>query len=186
LNDLKADSELADVPVVLVTMTEDQHTGFALGASDYLIKPIDWTRLIAVLHGLRKPSVPQSVLIVEDDPATRELLQRQLEKQDWHVAVAQNGKAALAQLAQIAPAAILLDLLMPEMDGFEFIDALRGHELGSRVPVIVITAKELTEQDRQRLNGSVIQILRKGKFRTEELLAEINRVLATRAARART
>src|SRR5262249_37433339 len=144
LQSLKRDPALVDIPVVLVTITDDQQMGFALGASDYLAKPIDWTRLITVLNRYRKVEVNPSLLVVEDDAATRQLLERQLLKAGWSVQTAGNGKEALASLEQHCPSVILLDLLMPEMDGFEFVEALRRSP-GARIPIIVVTAKELSE-----------------------------------------
>jgi CheY-like chemotaxis protein len=176
LSALKADPELARIPVVLVSILDDQPMGFALGASDYVTKPINWERLIAILDQYRTAPGPQRVLVVEDDADTRRMLQRQLEKNGWEVSSAENGRAALECLARQSPAVILLDLMMPEMDGFEFMRELRRRE--HRIPVIVITAKELTEEDHRQLNGQVIQILRKGNFTPDELLRELRAILA--------
>lgn len=173
LNALKADPALAGIPVVLVTMTDDQNMGFTLGASEFVSKPIDWGRLISILNRYREGNGSGSVLVVEDDPGTADMLRRNLEKQGWTVTLAENGRVALQSLGERTPAVILLDLMMPEMDGFEFLRELRLLENGRGIPVIVITAKELSEDDHRRLNGQVIRILQKGTFRTEELLREI-------------
>jgi len=113
------------------------------------------------------------VLVVEDDPATREMLRRTLEKEGWQVTEAENGRVGLEKLSGGIPALILLDLMMPEMDGFEFMEALRERPDGRLVPVVVITAKDITEEDRRRLNGQVAKILQKGTTSSEELLAEL-------------
>jgi len=174
---LKADPATADIPVIILTVVDDKNLGFALGATDYLIKPIDWERLIAVLQKLRGRAVGSRILIIEDEPETRELLRRAVEKQGWEVVEAENGRVGLERIAIQAPGVILLDLMMPEMDGFTFMEELRRRPEGRRIPVIVVTAKDLTEEDRRRLNGCVIQILEKGGYSTRELLDEIHKLL---------
>jgi CheY-like chemotaxis protein len=173
LNALKADPATANIPVIMLTVVDDKQMGFALGAADYFTKPIDFQRLHQVLEKHRKPAGKQTVLIVEDHADTREMLRRAMEKEGWAVAEAENGKVGLERLAGTAPTLILLDLMMPEMDGFEFMDTLRRDQEYPRVPVIVITAKDLTEEDRRRLNGGVERIIQKGAHTREQLLAEI-------------
>jgi CheY-like chemotaxis protein len=113
------------------------------------------------------------VLIVEDDASLRELLRRRLQKEQWTVIEAENGRSGLERMAQRQPELILLDLMMPEMDGFQFLEEVRKHEAWRSIPVIVITAKTLTVEDRQRLNGSVEKILQKGAYSREELIREV-------------
>jgi CheY-like chemotaxis protein len=175
---LKADPATADIPVIMLTVVDDKNLGFALGATDYLIKPIDWERLIAVLQKLRGHAAHCRVLVIEDDPESRDLLCRAVEKQGWEVVEAENGRIGLERVAQKPPGLILLDLLMPEMDGFAFMEELRRQPGGRQIPVIVVTAKDLTEEDRRRLNGCVIQILEKGGYTTRELLDEIHKLLS--------
>ena len=170
LTALKADSATAEIPVIMLTIVDDKQMGFALGAVDYFTKPIDFQRLHHVLEQYRKPTTSQTVLVIEDDASMRDMLRRTLEKDGWQVAEAPNGKVGLAQLDGHMPALILLDLMMPEMDGFEFMDALRRREDRKRVPVIVITAKDLTEEDRRRLNGGVERIIQKGTTGQSEVL----------------
>jgi CheY-like chemotaxis protein len=158
--------------------------GYALGASDYMTKPIDWERLVAVLKQYECARPPCPVLIVEDDASLRELLRRRLQKEQWTVIEAENGRTGLERLAESQPELILLDLMMPEMDGFEFLDELRKREAWRAIPVIVITAKELTTEDRQRLNGSVEKILQKGAYSREELIREV-RDLVTASMRSK-
>jgi signal transduction histidine kinase/ligand-binding sensor domain-containing protein/DNA-binding response OmpR family regulator len=177
LSALKADPATADIPVVMLTIVEDKNMGFALGAADYFTKPIDWQRLGAVLHKYRKPSTAQTVLIVEDDERTRELLRRSLQKEGWQVEEAANGRLGLEQLAQQVPGLILLDLMMPEVDGFTFMKELRQRPDCAQVPVVVITAKDLTEEDRRRLNGDVTRILGKDSTSREQLIAEVRQLL---------
>ena len=175
---LKADPQLAAIPVIMMTIVDDRNLGFALGAAEYLTKPIDWNRLAAVLRKYRHTAARGQVLVVEDDAATRELLERNLERDGWSVALADNGRAALAILAARPVAIILLDLLMPEMDGFEFLDELRRRPEWRRIPVVVITSKDLTEADRRRLNGGVARIVQKGTLSFDELLGAVRALVA--------
>jgi signal transduction histidine kinase/CheY-like chemotaxis protein/ligand-binding sensor domain-containing protein len=178
LTALKADPVTADIPVVMLTIVDDKNMGFALGAADYFTKPIDWQRLSGVIQKYRKPAFPQTVLVIEDDERTREMLRRTLQKEGWQILEAANGRLGLEQLARNgAPGLILLDLMMPEMDGFTFMKELRQRSECARVPVIVITAKDLTEEDRRRLNGEVARILGKDSTSRERLVAEVRQLL---------
>ena len=177
LTALKADPATAGIPVVMMTIVDDKNMGFALGAADYLTKPIDWPRLAGVLKKHRRASTAQTVLLVEDDLNTRDLLRRSMEKDGWSVMEAENGRIGLERLTEGIPALILLDLMMPEMDGFGFMQELRKREDCRGVPVIVITAKDLTEDDRRRLNGEVARILQKGATSTDDLLSEIRSLI---------
>jgi CheY-like chemotaxis protein len=173
LTALKADPATADIPVIMLTIVDDKQIGFALGAADYFTKPIDWSRLSGVLQKYRKADGPQSVLVVEDDPATREMLRRALEKEGWRVVEAENGRVGLERLSAGMPTLILLDLMMPDMDGFEFMQKLRARPDGRLVPVVVITAKDITEEDRRRLNGQVARVLQKSTLSLEGLTTEL-------------
>ena len=175
LSALKADPELADIPVIMLTMVDDRNLGYALGASDYLTKPVDRERLIAVLRRYRR-DLP--VLVVDDDAGFRELMRRVLEREGYTVTEADNGRAGLAELREHLPGVILLDLMMPEMDGFEFLDEFRRHEAWRAIPIVVVTAKELTAEDHERLNGGVARILQKGASSRESLLVEVRELVA--------
>jgi CheY-like chemotaxis protein len=173
LSVLKNDVELADIPVVMMTMVDDKNMGYALGVSDYLTKPIDRARLINILKRVQCDHPPCSILLVEDDPLTRDMMQHMLEREGWQVVLAENGRVALDRLAESQPRLILLDLMMPEMDGFGFIAELQKHEEWRSLPIVVLTAKDLTLDDRLRLNTHVEQILQKGAYSLEEILIEI-------------
>jgi signal transduction histidine kinase/CheY-like chemotaxis protein len=177
LRSLKADPLTASIPVVMVSMLDDRDIGHALGAADYLTKPFDREKLVQALRRFRQGSSPRPVLVVEDDPATREVVRRALERDGWIVFEADNGRSALESLKRAAPDLIVLDLMMPEMDGFAFVAELRRSESGRRIPVVVVTAKEITAEDRTRLNGHVRRIFHKGSFSREELTAELRRAL---------
>ena len=177
LNELKADAELSHIPVVMVTIVDEENLGFSLGAVEYVTKPIDWQRLITLLHRYCDGHLEQPVLIVEDNPDTRELLRRNLANQGWEVVEAENGRIALERLETISPALILLDLMMPEMDGFEFLNVLRQDKRWQALPVIVITAREIEEEDRKRLIGQVSQIVQKGHYDPDNLIKQIRELI---------
>lgn len=177
LNELKGDPELRDIPVVLVTIVDDRETGFALGAADYIVKPIDWENLTSVVKKFAGQITDRTVLVIEDDTKTREILCRSMVKAGWEVSEASNGKEALAKLDRGLPGLVMLDLMMPEMDGFEFMHEFRARPEAVDIPVIVVTAKDLTDSDREVLSGRVTQILQKGSYRMEELVGEVKRFL---------
>lgn len=173
LSALKADAATADLPVIMLTIVDEKNLGYALGAAEYLNKPIDRERLLSLLEKYRPEVQTGSVLVVEDDAATRDVLRRLLEKEGWRVIEAENGRVGLECLAQQTPHLILLDLMMPEMDGFAFVEELQKGPLRGSIPIIVITAKDVTVEDRLRLNGYVEKILEKGAYSREELLREV-------------
>jgi len=183
LSALKADPAIADIPVVMLTIVDDKNLGYALGASDYLTKPIDRERLVTVLRQHRRD---RPVLVVDDDAGLRQLLRRMLEPEGYAVVEAENGRVALDRLREVAPSVILLDLMMPEMDGFAFVAELRRHDAWRATPIVVITAKDLSREDRERLNGYVEKILQKGAYGREQLLAEVRELVALSVARRRT
>jgi CheY-like chemotaxis protein len=119
------------------------------------------------------------VLVVEDDGDTRGLMRRTLEREGWAVTEAVNGLAGLERVRDAAPDAILLDLMMPEMDGFAFVTTLRQEERFRSIPVLVVTAKDLTQEDRDRLNGYVEKVIQKGAMSREHLLDEVRRLITT-------
>jgi PAS domain S-box-containing protein len=177
---LKSDPELSEIPVIMLTIVDDQNMGYSLGATEYLTKPIDRDRLAAVLKQHVGEERSRSVMIVEDDPDTREVTRRILEQAGWSVVEAANGRIGLERLASARPGLILLDLMMPEMDGFEFVGELRKNPEWKSIPVVVVTAKDLTLEDRMRLNGQVGLILQKGSYSREELLRETTALVASR------
>lgn len=179
LTALKQDPDVADIPVIMLTIVENKELGYALGVSDYLTKPVDRKRLASVLNKYRCEHPPCSVLVVEDDPQAREIISRTLQKEGWVVAEAENGQVALERVAEKRPEVILLDLMMPVMDGFRFVRELRRTEAWRSIVIIVVTAKDLTEEDRLQLNGYVQKILEKGAYSRSELLAEITDLVRT-------
>jgi signal transduction histidine kinase/DNA-binding response OmpR family regulator/HAMP domain-containing protein len=178
LTALKADPTLADIPVIMFTFVDDKNLGYPLGAVDYLIKPVDRDRLITLLAKYRRVTPSHRVLIVEDDGVTRELLCRLLENEGWTVSAAENGRVALERLVTDQPELILLDLIMPEMDGFAFIVELHKHDTWQRLPIVVVTAKDLTPEERLYLNGNVQRILQKGTYSRDALLRVVRDLVA--------
>ncbi|MFN0169023.1 MAG: response regulator [Bryobacteraceae bacterium] len=184
LSALKSDRELADIPVVMLTIVDNQNRGYSLGAADYLTKPIDRDRLAVVLRRFARQGLPLSVLVVEDDPASQEYLKKTLEGYGWTVRQAENGRVALAAMEQEAPDAILLDLMMPVMDGFQFLDELRRQAMWREIPVVVVAARDLTAEERNLLHGQVGLVLQKGAYSAEELLRETGRLVSKRVRKA--
>jgi CheY-like chemotaxis protein len=178
---LKGDPELAEIPVVMLTIVDEKTRGYTLGAAEYLIKPIDRGRLKAVLERYCGPR--GRVLVVDDDPDVRERTREMISREGFQVIEARDGREALARLETEPPDVILLDLLMPEMDGFAFLDELRKRDRLKELPVVVLTAKDLTEEDHARLNGGVARVLQKGPSGRDEILNELASVLARRASR---
>lgn len=177
LSQLKADPDLAHIPVIMLTVVEDKDIGYSLGAAEYLNKPISRDQLVDVLRKYRTPHESHLVMVVEDDPATRDMICRMLLKSGWKVVAAENGKVALKIMEENQPELILLDLMMPEMDGFEFITHLRQHQEWKDIPVIVLTAKDVSSEDRLRLQGCVNNIFQKGAYSRDELLTDLRRLL---------
>ncbi len=172
---LKADAATSDIPVILVTVTDSRDLGIALGVYDYVQKPVDWDRLSAVLHRMdgRVMQPGGTVLVVDDDPAMCEQLERTLTESGWTVRTAANGADALAAATVETPALVLLDLMMPVMDGFAFLEAFQARPEFAVVPVIVLTAKDLTVEDRERLGGRITDLVTKQGTETTTLLQHL-------------
>jgi len=177
LTKLKADPEVANIPVFVISMVDEENKGYTLGASEYITKPIDRTRLHILMKKYRWDS--GSALVVEDDPGTRKLLCSMLEEYGLNVQEAGNGKIALERVQDKVPGVIFLDLMMPEMDGFEFIEELKKNPEHRPIPIVVVTSKDLTQADRLRLNGGVAKLIEKKSFVHDDLLSEIRSTLAT-------
>jgi signal transduction histidine kinase/CheY-like chemotaxis protein len=183
LTQLKKEPDLAQIPVIMMTMIDNRNIGYALGAADYLLKPIDRQQLTSTLHKYQLELKSNSVLIVEDDPHIREITRRQLETENWEILEAENGLKALEILAHKIPGLIILDLMMPEMDGFEFVHELRKQPQWREIPVVVVTAKELTKEDCDQLNGYVERIFQKSCYERQNLLEEVHGFLLQAIAR---
>ena len=185
LTALKHSSALRDIPVIMLSIIDEKNMGYALGAADYLTKPIDRDRLATVIDRYRVGQSPCRVLLVEDDEPTREMMRRKLQKSGLEVVEAENGQVGLERVAERMPDLLLLDLMMPVMDGFQFAAELRKHPEWRKIPVVVLTAKELTTEDRLQLNGYVEKVLQKGTCGRDELLAEVHHFVKTCAGNVR-
>jgi len=175
---LKADVDLAPIPVVLLSVVENKEFGIALGATDCLTKPIDWQRLDSLLERLTSSDAPAPILVVEDDSDSSELVRRLFERDGWTVDVATNGEDALRKIRHRRPALVVLDLMMPVMDGFTFSERLRAEPGCDDIPIVVLTSKSLSPDEHRRLNGHVADILTKGAYQRSDLLEMVRKLTA--------
>jgi signal transduction histidine kinase/CheY-like chemotaxis protein len=175
---LRGDPQLADIPVVMATIVDERRQGMTLGAVGYLTKPIDRDKLVEIIRRYGAPSGPTRVLVVEDDATQRERVRNWLEPRQWLVTEAENGRIALERLKDTVPDVIILDLMMPEMDGFQLVAALQQHPQWRRIPVVVVTALDLSAQDRARLNSGVETVLLKESFKPSDLIEGLRRLAA--------
>jgi signal transduction histidine kinase/DNA-binding response OmpR family regulator len=181
---IKGDPELADIPVILMTIIDDRTRGYALGATEYLIKPVNREKLTAALRSACG-TAGRRVLVIDDDEVMRNGVCQSLRRDGWEVDEAANGRLGIESLAHSRPDVIMLDLMMPEMDGFEFLVAMRGKPEWRDIPVLVVTAKDLTADERASLNGHVERVMGKGSAELAELLGEIGQVLEVSITRRR-
>lgn len=186
LQELKKDPQTQDIPVVIISIVDNKELGFSLGAADYLIKPVDREELLRRLGRLsfttRVQTRPVAVLIIDDDPLAVDLLARMLEPAGFQILKAYGGRHGLELAMARQPDLILLDLLMPEVSGFEVLHQLKGHSPTREIPVFIVTVKDLTPEDKEELNHQVAAIMRKGTFAQEDLLREIAKIERLRAA----
>jgi CheY-like chemotaxis protein len=183
LRALKADPVLRDVPVVLLTMLDDKSKGYSLGATDYLVKPVDRDALRSVLSRYHVPDSARTALLIDDDPAVRQSVSKTLSAEGWEVTEAENGKAGLERIRASRPTLVLLDLMMPVMDGFDFLVQLHANADWRDIPVIVLTAKDLSAEDRRTLSGRVEQIFEKDAWSHEQLMGLVKKLASKHEAR---
>lgn len=182
LQTLKSNEKLANIPVIMMTMIDDEKVGYSLGATDFLTKPLQRTRLLEILDKYATRSSRNWMLVIEDDLPSQQVLGRLLEREQWPYKTAGNGQQALKILqAGDVPDLIFLDLMMPEMDGFEFLQILRQRSEWQSIPVIVVSAKDLTASERLQLGDAVQSIHQKGQLDRQELLEEVQDFLGIAA-----
>jgi len=163
LGKLKSDPALAPIPVIMLTIVDERTTGYSLGAAEYMTKPVDRGRLLELLRRFATKSREAVVLVVDDSEDVRAVVRATVEKAGLKTVEAENGQAALDWLARNpAPALVLLDLMMPVMDGFTFLEHVQQVPALARVPVVVLTAKDLTEAERRVINERTLLVLTKG------------------------
>jgi len=174
IQELRADPNTSNIPVVMCTIVCEEEYGLSLGASDYLIKPILEEELVAALERLDQKEGRHLVLVVDDQEENRSLLRRMIEgKKGYEVVEAAGGQEAISLVREIHPHVIILDLMMPEVDGFAVLEALKSDKTTRSTPIIVVTAKDLTPKERDILNKGVEALLQKGLFEQQELLADV-------------
>jgi len=173
---LKGDPATREIPLLVLSIVDNQELGYRLGADDYLVKPLDKQALFEALR--RFEGRGRQVLVADDDPAVVELVRQLLEEEGWQVNAAADGQQALDQIAGQHPDLLLLDLMMPVMDGFEVLRRLRGQPRTAALPVVVITAKELSAQEREELRLSAVRVIEKEGMARERILQELRASLA--------
>ncbi|MDA0158766.1 GAF domain-containing protein [Solirubrobacter ginsenosidimutans] len=177
LTRLKADPATAAIPVVIASMLDERGAGFALGASEYLVKPIDREALLEALgRCVAPPKGVRTVVVIDDDPLDLELVEAVLAPVGWSVLRARGGEEGVELVRRERPSVVLLDLLMPDVDGFEVIERLRADPTVADVPIVVLTSKEITPADHERLAGRISFLAQKGTFQPAELVDLVGRV----------
>jgi len=168
LKTLKQDPATADIPVIIVSMLDERGKGFALGAADYLVKPVNRDDLLATLRRFtadgQGPNAPFKVLAIDDDPLALELIEAILRPQGFTVLRATGGEEGMMKAQSERPSLIILDLLMPEMDGFTVAERLRGNPATADIPIVVLTSKNISQKDKARLNSHISHLARKAEF----------------------
>ncbi len=175
LQEIKADEKLCDIPVVLATAVSDREMGLAFGAAEHLVKPIEPANLLAALNSVVSADGDRDVLVVDDDQATRSLCRRILSREGWEVREAADGLRGLEQLEKRRPALLLLDLMMPGMDGFEVLKAIQDRPLLKDLPVIVITSKDLDRDELDWLQARTSDVIGKGLQGRADLISALKR-----------
>jgi len=183
LRALKADPGLRDIPVVMLTMLDDHSRGYSLGATDYIVKPVDREQLRTIVARHLTPDVGSIALLVDDEPVVRDSVAETLREVGWQIDEAGNGREALDRLGSVRPSLILLDLMMPVMDGFDFLVELHADPDWRKIPVIVLTSKDLTAEDKRVLSGRVEQIIEKDSWSHDQLLDLVRKLAGERGPR---
>ena len=187
--DLRWESKTKDIPIVLTSKVNKESLPFDIGQADFLTKPIDRQQLLQMMvkfdllaDGKRGKKTPSSILIVDDDPQNIRLVKAMLKPFNMEVIVADGGKAGLELALKKKPDLIILDLMMPDVDGFEVVSKLREDPAGSQIPILIYTAKNITSEDRERLQGNIQTIIQKGDFGKDRFLEMINNLQTSHAA----
>jgi DNA-binding response OmpR family regulator len=178
LHELKNNSHTEGIPVICISILDNREMGLSLGAIEYMVKPIEKDQLINELKRLEKHFFIYDILIVDDEPQAVELLTQYLsEEGNYMIRKAYGGKECLSRIKESRPDLIILDLMMPEVDGFEVIRNLKKLEETKDIPIIIVSAKQLTQEKVEYLNTNIEKIIRKGNFSKEELFKDIKKAL---------
>ena len=187
--DLRRESKTKDIPIVLTSKINKESLPFDIGQADFLTKPIDRQQLLQMMvkfdllaDGKRGKKTPSSILIVDDDPQNIRLIKAMLKPFNMEIMVADGGKAGLELALKKKPDMIILDLMMPDVDGFEVVSKLREDPAASQIPILIYTAKNITSEDRERLQGNIQSIIQKGDFGKDRFLEMINNLQTSQAA----
>ncbi len=170
---LKASPDLANTPIILLSLDPHGEMGFALSAADYVATPLEGPNLLAILQKLNAVRTSTPILVVEDDAGTREMIVRLLQREGWTSLEAENGQVALDLLRDNIPSVVLLDLLMPQLDGFSVLREMRANPLWRDIPVVVLTSLDLTAEVRRFLEQQADRVLQKGRYNRDELMKEV-------------
>ncbi|MBW1862994.1 MAG: response regulator, partial [Deltaproteobacteria bacterium] len=177
LQELKKQPETANIPVIIVSVSDDKETGFALGAVGYVTKPVNRDLLIGEINRIDGPT-PHTIMVVDDNEIERKEMASIIEEEGMKALVAEDGKRCMDMIQESLPDVLVLDLIMPDVDGFEVLDRVRSDPETKNLPVIVVTAKDLTTEDRERLSGNVSSVLAKGDTTSKTLLEELKKLLS--------
>jgi CheY-like chemotaxis protein len=177
---LKSDPETSDIQIIMLSMLDNRQLGYSLGATDYLVKPVSRNSLLQRLDQIRNGKPLRTAVVVDDDPIQLRVLETALTDEGMDVHAFTNGDSALRWLTEHTTDLITLDLMMPGMDGFAVLDGVRANAQLKDVPVLIITAKDVMDDDRARLNGRIAAIIEKGPRQREDLLQEIRQTLRRR------
>jgi CheY-like chemotaxis protein len=183
LSQLKEHPDLQQIPVIIISMLDEKNKGFTLGASDFMTKPVNRSKLLDMVQkftGKKSDSISGTILLVEDNEEIRHMMKSTLERVGWDILQAENGRIGLEVMEKQIPELILLDLMMPEVDGFTFLSELRSKDKWRDVPVIILTAKDLSLDERRQLNTSAATIFQKTAFEQDELLQQIKGLVKER------
>ena len=185
LNRLKHDEATSSIPVIVISVVDNPELGIALGALDYFVKPVPAKELITRLRrfhfGSNGAGDKTQVLVVDDERANRDWLTQVLEPAGFGVIPAVGGREAIELARSRRPDLVLLDLMMPEVSGFDVVEAIRSDKALASTPIMVLTAKDLTEADKRQLNGRVSNILHRGSTGASDLVSLLRQVIAPEA-----
>jgi DNA-binding response OmpR family regulator len=168
------------VPVVIVSIMDERGKGFALGAADYLVKPVSREELVNAVQrvNLRRPtSEAVTILAIDDDPMALELVDAILSPEGFQILKAYGGEEGVAIARRETPALIILDLLMPEVDGFMVVERLRADPMTATIPIVILTSKHLTPEEKASLNGEIACLARKGEFSRAAFVEQVRGLL---------
>jgi CheY-like chemotaxis protein len=178
LRELKADPALQPIPVVMVFLRHDEGMGFSLGAAEYLAKPVDRKLLLRLVEKYAAPDASKRALVVDDQPDVRDVVRRTLEQAGWEVVEAEDGRVGIERAADMAPDLVILDLMMPVMDGFDFLRELRDTEKGRDLPVLILTAKELGTEEHRFLETQSARVMAKDARHIDAAMAQVREAVA--------